>query len=116
MYWKGSEVLKEEMKSINIKIENLEKDRTILSLQNEIVKYKELLDQLVKKESQLIINENKRQIQLVQWSEKDIEYKLNFTSDAKLFISCIVLSITLWLFISMLYMVIRDWPTVRSDN
>ena len=116
MYWKGSEVLKEEMKSINIKIDNLEKDRTILSLKNEIVKYKELLDQLVKKESQLIINENKRQIQLVQWSEKDIEYKLNFTSDAKLFISCIVLSITLWLFISMLYMVIRDWPTVRSDN
>ena len=76
MYWKGSDALK-EMESINIKIENLESDRAIQFLKNNVQKYMKLYEELLNKEKQLENKADNRQ-PLVLWSENDIKHKLNF--------------------------------------
>ena len=77
-------LLKEEMESINIKIENLESDRAIQFLKNNVQKYMKLYEELLNKEKQLENKVDNIQIQLVLWSENDVKHKLNFLSDQNL--------------------------------
>ena len=116
MYWKGSDALKEEMESINIKIENLESDRAIQFLKNNVQKYMKLYEELLNKEKQLENKVDNIQIQLVLWSENDVKHKLNFLSDQKLIIVCLIISIVVWLFLSILLMIKRNWPASNFGN
>ena len=69
----GSDALKEEMESINIKIENLESDRAIQFLKNNVQKYR-VYEELLNKKSTLENKIDNIQIQLVLWSENDVKH------------------------------------------
>ena len=116
MYWKGSDALKEEMESINVKIENLESDRAIQFLKNNVQKYMRLYEELLNKEKQLENKVDNRQIQLVLWSENDVKHKLNFLSDQILVIVCLIISIVVWLFLSIFLLIKRNWPASNLEN
>ena len=75
-----------------------------------------LYEELLNKEKQLENKADNRQIQLVLWSENDIKHKLNFLSDQKLIIVCLIISIVVWLFLSILLLIKRNWPASNFEN
>tara|TARA_Y100001970_G_C14248739_1_gene870199 strand:- start:317 stop:1564 length:1248 start_codon:yes stop_codon:yes gene_type:complete len=116
MYWKGSEALVQELNSIDNKIKNLENDKSIQFLRNDLVKYSNLYTELENKIQELVEIKDAKPIKLVLWSENDIKYKLNFMSDPKLFVVCILLSFIAWIFLSFFLMTLRNWPDSKTAN